>query len=213
MSSSKDLQYQSLLHDSASFNHKLNLIWKILQSRNKAKFAVPPSFFVKPTEPQSLRSPKPSNSKSLATANHKVLHLANRPVKRHKRNPNTLSASVSAADLKEDQGNTHLTRSPHNVTSNDSSSTITSGRGNPSNPFSDVIRSSEDLLVDLTSLGLVEHVLLGAEQCLINLAIQGLAPVCLSRIDQVLHDAEQLLAGLALKGLAPAPLSHTPPAM
>ena len=124
-----------------------------------------------------------------------------------------MSSPAGAADLKEDQGNTHLTRSPRNVTSNDSSSTIASGQGNPSNPFSDVIRSSEDLLVDLTSLGLVEHLLLGAERCLTNLAVQGLASVCLSRIDQVIHDAEQLLAGLALKGLAPAPLSHTPPAM
>ena len=120
---------------------------------------------------------------------------------------------AGAANLQEDQSNIRLPRSPHNVTSDNSASTITSGWGNTSNPFSDIIRSSEYLLVDLTSLGLVKHVLLGAERCLTYLAVQGLAPVRLSRIDQVIHDAEQLLAGLALKGLAPARLSHTPPAM
>ena len=124
-----------------------------------------------------------------------------------------MSCPVGAADLKEDQGDIHLPRGPHNVTSNNSASTITSGWGNTSNPFSGVIRSSEYLLVDLTSLGLVDHVIQGAEQFLANLAAQGLAPPYLSRVDQVIHEAEQLLAGLALKGLAPARLSHTPPAM
>ena len=81
-----------------------------------------------------------------------------------------MSCPVGAADLKEDQSNIHLPRSPHNVTSGNSASTITSGRGNTSNPFSGVIRSSEYLLVDLTSMGLVNHVIQEAEQFLANLA-------------------------------------------
>ena len=65
---------------------------------------------------------------------------------------------------------------PHSVTSNDSAPTITTGRGNTRNPFSGVIRASEHLLVDLASMGLVDHVIQEAEQLLADLASKGLAP-------------------------------------
>ena len=102
---------------------------------------------------------------------------------------------------------------PHSVTSNDSASTIATGRGNTRNPFSGVIRASEHLLVDLASMGLVDHVIQEAEQLLANLAAKGLAPAHPSRVDQVIQEAEQLLADLASKGLAPTRPSNTPQAM
>ena len=132
-------------------------------------------------------------------------------MRHHRRSHNTLSSPVGAAGIKEDQGNIHPPGNPfspviqaaeqliptlsamnlapvhsHSVTSNNTAPTVTTSRSNTRIPFSGVIRASEHLLVDLASMGLVDH---------------------------VIQEAEQLLADLASKGLAPARPSSTPRAM
>ena len=226
--------YKSLLRDTASFNHSLNLTRKILKSRNRAQLAMLPSIFRKPRqldpshqvliesvvpeESQASCSPKPSNSRSSVTVNpnpkRKILHRAKRPMRLHRRSYNTLPSPVGEAGIKEDQGNINL----------------------PGNPFSPAIQVAEQLIPDLSAMNLApvhshsvtstntaptvttsrsntrpspnpfSGVIRTADHLLVDLASMGL-------VDHVIQEAEQLLADLASKGLAPARPSSTPRAM
>ena len=214
--------YKSLLQDTASFNHNLNLTRRILKSRNKAKLAMLPSIFRKPgqsnpspqvliesvvsEESQASCSPKPSNSRGSVTVNsnpkRKIFHQARRSMRHHIRSHNTLSSPVGAAGIKEDQGNIHL----------------------PENPFSPVIQAAEQLIPTLSAMNLApvhshsvtinntaptvttsrsntripfSGLIRASEHLLVDRASMGL-------VDHVIQEAEQLLANLAAKGLAPA---------
>ena len=222
--------YKSLLRDTASFNHSLNLTRKILKSRNRAQLAMLPSIFRKPRqldpshqvliesvvpkESQASCSPKPSNSRSSVTVNpnpkRKILHQVKRPMRLHRRSYNTLLSPLGAAG----QGNIHF----------------------PRNPFSPAIQAAEQLIPDLSAMNLppvhshsvtstntaptvttsrsntrpspnpFSGVIRTADHLLVDLASMGL-------VDHVIQEAEQLLADLASKGLAPARPSSTPRAM